>query len=512
MTMKPDSQKPVWAHSSGKGQDVRDRIVAFCAGRDVAAIPPCDEALILEDLATNEAALLALHDAKILARREASTLAAALLDLRALAGEGRFALDPELEDVHINIERALGERVGEIAGKLHSGRSRNDQVACDLRLWHRGRILSHLEGMIETLHLWLEQAEAGKGTLLPGFTHHQRAFITTWGHTLASYVQAQLRDVERGWGVFERTNRSPIGAAAGYGTSWPLDRVRMAEHLGFDSVLENSADAVSSRIEVETDLAAWLALWMTHCSMTAQDLILFSMEEFRWILLAPEATTGSSIMPQKRNPDFAEVIKGKTALVHGALAALLSMAKGQPSGYHRDSQYSKPVGQDLWREVSPIPGVLRDVFVTLRLDRKRMREATSGGFLEAAEWADAVAQDSGLPFREVYACIGRAVDECRKSGRLTRDSVNRAFAEQGIAYRASAALAKSLGSPETLLERRKSLGSPNPDRVLRQVESLCAELDAWEAKVNRKSSSLEKSEKKRLDDIRRLAESAGKGK
>ncbi|MBK7494654.1 MAG: hypothetical protein IPI28_04320 [Candidatus Omnitrophica bacterium] len=148
--------------------------------------------------------------------------------------------------------------------------------------------------------------------------------------------------------------------------------------LGFRDVVTNSLDAVSSRLEVECETAAWLALWMTHASCLAQDLILFSMEEFRWIRLAPETTTGSSIMPQKRNPDFAEVIKGKASLVHGALASLLSLGKGQPSGYHRDSQYSKPLGQDIWREVSAIPTLFKAVLQTMTLDRIRMKQAVQG--------------------------------------------------------------------------------------------------------------------------------------
>ncbi len=470
----------------------------------MTSLAPCDEALIHQDISTNEAALLALAKAGVLSKKESRSLARALIDLRGQFESGKFSLDPELEDVHINVEQALRSTVGDAAGRLHSGRSRNDQVACDLRLWHRDRILSHIEETLELLTLWLEQAEVEKGTVLPGFTHHQRAFVTTWGHNLVAYVQAWLRDVERGWGVFERTNRSPIGAAAGFGTSWPLDREWMADLLGFDSVLENSADAVSSRIEVETDIASWMSIWMNHCSLVAQDLVLFSMEEFKWVRLAVEVTTGSSIMPQKRNPDFAEVIKGKASLVHGSLASLLSMAKGQPSGYHRDSQYSKPLGQDLWREVEGVPEVYRLVFGSLKLDRKRMKEATKGGFLEAAEWADSIARESGLPFRDVYTCIGQAVDHCRKTGALTRSAVNDALKKNGFEHRVSAATAKKLASPESLIAGRSTLGSPNPKRVQEQIESFRATVVGWKKKVDRTTKRMERKDRERQREIENL--------
>ncbi|MCA9430858.1 MAG: argininosuccinate lyase [Candidatus Omnitrophica bacterium] len=504
MNSNAKTSKPVWAHGSGKVQDVRERIVSFCAGRDVAGLPACDQALVQQDIATNEAALLALSKAGILNSDEAKKLAQALIELRGDLDSDPFVLDPDLEDVHINIEQALRQKAGDCAGKLHSGRSRNDQVACDLRLWHREKILTHLGETLGLLSLWLEQGEAEKGTVMPGFTHHQRAFITTWGHLLVSYVQAWLRDIERGWGVFERTNRSPIGAAAGFGTSWPLDRELMASWLGFDSVLENSADSVSSRIEVETDIAAWLAIWMNHCSLVAQDLILFSMEEFQWVALATEVTTGSSIMPQKRNPDFAEVIKGKTSLVHGILTSLLSMAKGQPSGYHRDSQYSKPLGQDLWREIEGVPTVLETVYGSLKLDRKAMKEATKGGFLEAAEWADTISRESGLPFREVYAVIGQAVDRCRKTGTLTRVAVNATLERNGLDYRVSVPTAKQLAHPEGLLEGRVSQGSPNPNRVQEQIESMAGSVQSWERKIRKAEKAIEKKNLERGREIEKL--------
>lgn len=476
--MKPEKMKsrlsPVWSHSGGGSNSVQEKITAFCAGRDVSPAPACDEALIPYDLATNEASLLVLAESGAISAVDAAEIARGLGDLRTLIESGGFELRPDLEDVHINLESWLRDRIGEAAGRLHSGRSRNDQVACDTRQWHRDQILSHLESIAAVVETLVQVGLKERSTVLPGFSHHQRAFVTTFGHLIASHAEAWMRDLSRGIDLYKRTNVCPLGAAAGFGTSWPIDRDRLAGLLGFEGLVENSLDAVGSRLEVETDVASWVALWMTHCSTLAQDLILFSMEEFRWVRLAPETTTGSSIMPQKRNPDFAEVIKGKTATVHGLLMSLLSMGKGQPSGYHRDSQYSKPIGQEIWREVAPIPEVLRIVLTSMKLDRKRMKEAVSGGFLEAAEWADAIAQGSGLPFRDIYTAIARAVDACRDSGQLTRDAVNSALAGLQLKYKVSESLARKLSSPEGLLRNRVSKGSPNPDQVLSHLEGIRA--------------------------------------
>jgi len=498
--------KPVWQHSKRSGGEIAARIVAFCAGRDVTAVPACDEALLLEDLAANEASFLALAQAGVFTGAEAQELASALVTLRERILSGEFKLDPQLEDVHINIESVLRDEAGEVSGKLHSGRSRNDQVACDLRQWHRRKILDHLASLLETVSVFLSKAEREVETVMPGFSHHQRAFATTWGHQIASYAQAWIRDLERGLGVLERVNRSPLGAAAGFGTSWPLDRTLLADLLGFNGIVENSLDAVSSRLEVEQDVAAWLALWMTHCSTVAQDLILYSTEEFGFIRLAVETTTGSSIMPQKRNPDFAEVVKGKTSLVHGALAALLSLGKGQPSGYHRDSQCSKPLGQDLWREVISVPDVFRMVFENLAADRARMRKAAQGGFLDAAEWADAIAQDSGLPFRDVYSAVGVAVDRCRKKGSLDRATVNGALREAGLSYQVKPDLAKNLGSPLGLVARRNTLGSPNPESVRTHLAQMRVQLGKLEKQVRGFAARILRKDKKRVERIRELAD------
>jgi argininosuccinate lyase len=501
--------RPVWAHSNGGEEDTRAMIVSFCAGRDVETVPPCDEALAFDDLATNEASTLALHRAGALSDSEAAQAAQALLYLREEMEKDYFQIDTRLEDIHINIEQLLARFAGAVAGKIHSGRSRNDQVACDIRLWHRGRVLEHLFEMAETVDVFLALALAEKSTVMPGFSHHQRAFITTLGHLFAAHAEAWLRDIERGVSLLSRINRCPLGAAAGFGTSWPLDRDLLADLLGFEGLIENSLDAVTSRLEVECDMAAWLALWMTHCGALAQDLILFSMEEFRWIRFAPEATTGSSIMPQKRNPDFAEVIKGKTALVHGALASLLSLGKGQPSGYHRDSQYSKQVGQDIWGEVFQIPAVLRVVLEGMTVNRDRMADATRGGFLEAAEWADAIAQTSGLPFREVYTAIGIAVDHAREEGRLSLETVNAALAECGLDFQANAGMAERLSSPLGLASNRQTQGSPNPSLVEEHAHRLTAALQSWKADLESAKERIAAKEAERSREVLRLSQLSG---
>jgi argininosuccinate lyase len=500
-----ESSQPVWAHAPTDQDELRDLIVTFCAGRDVTRIEPCDHALLRQDLATNEASLLALYEAGILSQEEGSELAQALLALRKEIDEERFQLNPALEDIHINLEEALRIRAGEVAGKIHSGRSRNDQVACDLRLWHLEQLHTFVPALGTTIGLFLQLAREEKWTVLPGFTHHQHAFITTFGHLLVAHAEAWLRDLQKGSELYKRVSQCPLGAAAGFGTSWPIDRRLLCRYLGFDSLLVNSLDAVMSRLEVETDVCVWLAQWMTHCGCLAQDLILFSMEEFRWVELDPAVTTGSSIMPQKRNPDFAEVIKGKTSYVHGALSTLLSLGKGQPSGYHRDSQLSKAIGQDIWRETREIPAVFEAVFGTLKINRGRMREATQTGFLEAAEWADAIAQESKLPFRQLYAALGKAVDIARKSGRLTRALVNKALTEGGIAYQVSAELAERFEAPEILVQSRRTQGSPEPSLLEEHIESLEGQLRDLLKAHKKLAGHFYSAEKQRIQAIRKLA-------
>lgn len=506
--MGAKASQPVWVHSQAQDEEIRKLFVEFCAGRDVLTVPACDAALAEVDLATNEASFLALVKGGVLNHLEASRLAAALIRLRRVIQAGDFHLDPNLEDIHINIEQALTNSAGDLAGKIHSGRSRNDQVACDIRLFQRGMVLNHLVGLCDLGERLLKLSLKERKSLMPGFSHHQRAFVTTFGHLLASHGQALLRDIERGVDLISRVDRCPLGAAAGFGTSWPIDRNYLKDLLGFEEIVGNSLDAVSSRLEVECDVAAWLALWMTHASSLAQDLILFTMEEFRWVRLAPETTTGSSIMPQKRNPDFAEVIKGKTSLVHGALSSLLSLGKGQPSGYHRDSQYSKPLGQDIWREVHRIPVILESILRTMTLDRGRMKKAVQGGFLEAAEWADAIAQESRLPFREVYSAIAMAVDECRETGQLTRDAINQALRLKKLNYQVSEKTAGQLSSPEVLLERRSSLGSPKPEEVEKNARDGLQRLSTLRNRLKMYRLKWSRSEQKRVAALEHLA---GKG-
>jgi argininosuccinate lyase len=210
-------------------------------------------------------------------------------------------------------------------------------------------------------------------------------------------------------------------------------------------------------------------------------------------------------MPQKRNPDFAEVIKGKTSTVQGALISLLSLGKGQPSGYHRDSQYSKPLGQDIWREVAGVPEVIRLVFETLGIDRARMKRATEGGFLEAAEWADAIAQDSGLPFRDVYTAIGIAVDRSRKSGKLTRAVVNQSLKECGIPFQVCPKLAKTLASPETLLSRRNVKGAPNPGELRNHLARMAADLSTHQKALLKSEQRITQKEEARIVRLADLA-------
>ena len=423
------AKQQIWGSHLGEPPD--RLMLEFCAGRDVQPLPMADELLLPFDLWTNRAHVIMLGRQGILPGDLAQRALRALGELEAEWQAGRFSLKPELEDVHVNVERFVSERAGaDVGGRIHTGRSRNDQVACDMRLYVRASLLD-FGAAIETLvRAALGQAGHHADTVMPGFTHTQPAMPTTWGHWLCSYAQALLRDLERVQGAADQANRSPLGAAAAFGTSWPIDRELTAELLGFDRVDLNTLDCVGSRWEHEAQAAQVFALAMDHLATIAQDLILLSHPYWGFVRLADAYVTGSSIMPQKRNPDFAEAIRGKCAWLGGMVAGLLALPKGGMSGYNRDSQASKYAILDIVRECRAAPLVMAGALDTLTVEREAMREALGRGFLDATDFADRVAQELNLPFREAYDVAALAVRASGGAGRITPDAAERALAHR----------------------------------------------------------------------------------
>jgi argininosuccinate lyase len=320
---------------------------------------------------------------------------------------GRFDWSVDLEDVHLNIERRLTELVGDAGKRLHTGRSRNDQVATDVRLYLRDAIDHVLELLTALQIALLDLAEAHAGTVMPGFTHLQVAQPVTFGHHLMAYYEMLARDAERLRDARRRVNRLPLGAAALAGTSFPIDRARVAQELGFEGICANSLDAVSDR-DFAIEFCAAAALVMTHLSRLSEELILWMSPRFGFIDLADRFCTGSSIMPQKKNPDVPELVRGKTGRVNGHLVALLTLMKGQPLAYNKDNQEDKEPLFDTVDTLVDTLAIYAEMIRGIRVKPDAMRRAANEGYATATDLADYLVR-RGLPFREAHEAVARAV-------------------------------------------------------------------------------------------------------
>jgi len=379
-----------------------------------------DAALALDDLRGSIAHVRGLGRAGLLTGAEVTQLVAGLEGLAAEVEAEKLDWDPGLEDVHMNLEAALTERIGSVAGKLHTGRSRNDQVATDLRLWLR-RAIDRLDGA----HLEVERALVGLAerhadAVLPGTTHIQPAQPVLFAHHLLAYVEMLERDRGRLADARRRANVSPLGSGALAGAGYPLDRSAVAEELGFDSVSANSLDAVSDRDFVVEAVAA-AALGMVHLSRLAEEITWWSNPAFGFVRVADSFSTGSSMMPNKRNPDPAELVRGRAAGVIAALTAVLGLLKGLPLAYQRDLQEDKPplFGAIATWEASL--GVMAGLIETLSVDEERMRAAAAQGYITATAVADTLVR-RGVPFRSAHHVAGSLVAQADVAG-LGLDSI-----------------------------------------------------------------------------------------
>ena len=326
----------------------------------------------------------------------------------------RYFDDPSSEDVHSFVEARLVELIGDAGRKLHTGRSRNDQVATDLRLWLRDEIDRTALSLRSAQEAVLDLAETHAEAVLPGYTHLQRAQPVLFAHWCLAYFEMLARDRERLAGVRERVNVSPLGSAALAGTSYPIDREAVARALGFDGISRNSLDAVSDR-DFCIEFASAASLVMMHLSRLAEDIILYSTTEFGFFELSDAVATGSSLMPQKKNPDSMELVRGKAGRVFGHLVALLAMMKGLPLAYNKDMQEDKEAVFDTVDTVNASLAVTATVLRNLRLNEARAREAASHGYLNATELADYLVR-KGMPFREAHETVGRVVVQAIERG------------------------------------------------------------------------------------------------
>ena len=424
-----------------------------------------DRRLYAEDIAGSIAHVTMLARQGIVSQEDAEAIADGLSRVQAEIEAGGFPFDRALEDIHMNIEARLAALIGPAAGRLHTARSRNDQVATDLRLWLRARLDQADEACRALQAALIDRAEEHAATVMPGFTHLQVAQPVSFGHHLLAYVEMIGRDRGRLADCRKRLNESPLGAAALAGTSFPIDRAMTAEALGFDRPAANSIDAVSDRDFVVEALAA-ASLIAMHLSRFAEELVLWSSAQFGFIALSDRFSTGSSIMPQKRNPDAAELVRGKSGRIVGALISLLTMMKGLALTYSKDMQEDKEPLFDAFDSLAlclaATTGMVRDMSV----NADAMARAAGTGHATATDLADWLVQEAGVPFREAHAITGRVV---RLADENRCDLKDLALADlQAIEPRISADVVALL-DPATAIARRTSEGGTAPSEVAKQV-------------------------------------------
>lgn len=423
-----------------------------------------DKALYLEDIQGSIAHVEMLASCKIIPIEESRRIRKALREILSEIESGKLDLSWEKEDIHMAIEQRLIQKVGPMGGKLHTGRSRNDQVALDERIYLRTAITELKKLVAQFQRVLLYKSEKYFGTLMPGYTHMQRAQPIFLSHHLLAYVSMLERDFERLTDCYKRVNRLPLGAAALAGTSFPIDRAAVAKKLGFDSVLENSIDAVSDRDYIIEFVSVCSGIMM-HLSRMSEELVLWSSQEFNFAKIDDAYTTGSSIMPQKKNPDMAELTRGKVGRVYGNLMNILTLMKGLPLAYNRDMQEDKLPLFDSVNTTRECVYIMTHLFIHTKFSKERFEEELKNDFLTATEIADYLVKHS-VPFRDAHSITGKIVSYCIEHNtslsQLTLKQLHKfspKFSEDVF----------QLLDPHTSIEHKKSSGSTAPNEVKKQI-------------------------------------------
>jgi argininosuccinate lyase len=423
-----------------------------------------DQRLYEEDIRGSMAHCRMLAKCGIITGDDADLMLKGLAEIKDEIDRGEMVFSLSLEDIHMHVENRLIEKIGPVGGKLHTGRSRNDQVALDMHLFVKKEILE-AAALIENLQqALLSLAENNLDAVMPGYTHLQRAQPVLFAHHLLAYFWMLQRDRERFLDGFKRADWLPLGAGALAGTTFPIDREMVAEELGFSRLYENSMDAVSDR-DFVVEYLSNAAILMTHLSRLSEDLILWNSQEFGFVTLDDAFTTGSSIMPQKKNPDVAELVRGKTGRVYGHLLGLLTVLKGLPLAYNKDMQEDK---EGLFDTVDTIKISLTLYAAMLRTvvtDKERMYQAVAGDFASATDLADYLVR-KGLPFREAHAVVGHLVGQCVAQKRRLVDLTEEEMLEASPLFGADAL---KLLPPEACVAARKSRGGTAQEEVEAQI-------------------------------------------
>jgi len=445
--------------------------------QEFGASLPIDSRMWAEDIRGSIAHARMLAKQGIIADADADAIEAGLSEIYREIKAGEFEWRIEDEDVHMAIERVLTERIGVAGARLHTGRSRNDQVATDTRLYAKRAAAGLAQRIVDLRRALARLAEDNPGAVMPGYTHLQKAQPVLFPHHMLAYAQMLARDFTRVRNAYDAADVLPLGSAALAGTTYPLDRDYVATRLGFAAVSANSMDAVSDR-DFLCDLTYACAVCQVHLSRLAEELILWSTEEFGFVRMDDEYSTGSSIMPQKKNPDFAELVRGKTGRVFGDLQSLLVTLKGLPLSYNKDMQEDKEPAFDAVDTLDGSLRVMTGMLATMRVNVDVMAAGARGGFMAATDLADYLV-GTGMPFREAHEVVGRLVLQCERDGRALQDLTADEFAAHAPQFADGVLDAVDIGK---VVARRMTPGGTGHDAVSAQlaqtIDALSAD-DAW---------------------------------
>jgi len=444
-----------------------------------------DKELAEEDIQGSLAHVTMLGKCGILPQEDVETIKDGLLKVQGTIRRGEMEFSVSDEDIHMNIEKALIEEVGPVGGKLHTGRSRNDQVATDMHLYLRKRVVEFIGLLNKLQEALIEQAKKNLDTIIPGYTHLQRAQPILFAHHLMAYVSMFQRDIERLQDSYKRINVLPLGAGALAGTTFPIDRHFVAQQLGFDGVYENSLDAVSDR-DFIIEFLSNASMIMMHLSRLSEEFILWSSTEFHFIELDDAFCTGSSIMPQKKNPDVPELVRGKTGRVYGNLFGLLTVLKSLPLAYNKDMQEDKEGMLDTVRTLQGALQLYAPMVSTMKVNKDRMRQAVNQDFSNATDIADYLV-NKGLPFRQAHEVIGKTVLYCIQNGKFLLDLKLEEFHQFSTLFEQD--IYKVL-QPEQVVNARNVYGGTASNQVseaIARAEAVINHTNEWFEQYSNKS-------------------------
>jgi len=459
MSASPDSKSAnqMWGGRFAEGPDAIMTAINASIG--------FDKRLYAQDIAGSRAHAAMLAAQGILSNKDAEAIGEGLLTVLSEIETGSFPFRVELEDIHMNVEARLKEIIGEPAGRLHTARSRNDQVAVDFRLWVRDQCDAAISGLTALMSAFVRQAEAGADWVMPGFTHLQTAQPVTWGHHMMAYVEMLARDRSRFQDARRRMNECPLGAAALAGTSFPIDRHATAAALGFDRPTANSLDSVSDR-DFALEFLSASSICAMHLSRFAEELVIWSSAQFRFVRLSDRWTTGSSIMPQKKNPDAAELLRAKLGRILGATVALFTIMKGLALTYSKDMQEDKEqvfdAADTLMLALAAMTGMVGD----MTANRAVLAQSSASGFSTATDLADWLVRELGLPFRDAHHVTGTLVAMAEGKG---CDLPDLSLAEMQSVHTGIRADIFDVLGVENSVRSRRSYGGTAPDQVRAQV-------------------------------------------